>query len=137
MAEQNITIDKDKDSVEKSNLELVKMIVQRSENPHPLIIVLIIVITIIIVYIIYVFTIKVSLSGIWLDITDINKNSNIKHNIYHNTFMNTIRVDDKYDGIVNGRVVSINMGDKTKMGILVNNNISWLDNTTWGCSYGC
>ena len=49
------------------NLANVKHIVERSENPHPLTIVLIIVGSMLIIYYIYIIVIKKSLSGDWAD----------------------------------------------------------------------
>ena len=52
---------------EEDNLQKVKNIVRRSENPHPITIVIIIIISMYIIYYIYHKCIKTNLSGIWTD----------------------------------------------------------------------
>jgi hypothetical protein len=112
------------------NLANVKHIVERSENPHPAIIVLIIVGSILIIYCIYVNIIKKSISGEWAD-----ENNNI-HIIYHDKWKDTIIVDSDTFGIVKGNLVVIYVGKIMKMGILLNDNIDWIDGTSWYNIYG-
>lgn len=112
------------------NLANVKHIVERSENPHPLTIVLIIVGSMLIIYYIYIIVIKKSLSGDWAD-----ENNNI-HTICHNKWKDTLLVDYNIVGVVKGNLVVIYVGKTMKMGILLNDNIDWVDGTSWYNIYG-
>ena len=112
------------------NLANVKHIVERSENPHPSIIVLIIVGSILIIYCMYINIIKKSASGEWVD-----ENNNI-HIINHNKWKDTLIVDYNTFGIVKGNLIVIYIGKTMKMGILLKDTINWVDGTSWHNIYG-
>lgn len=118
---------------ELKNLSNVKYIVERSENPHPLTIVLIIVGVILILYCCYMTFVKKNLTGEWVDDED---------NVYvikHNTWQNTIVVSSGkgiQQGVVNGDVVIIYVDETMRIGIYTVNNIEWMDGSSWQCVYG-
>ena len=118
---------------ELKNLNNVKYIVERSENPHPLTIVLIIVGVILILYFCYMTFVKKNLTGEWVDDDD-----NV-HVIKHNTLQDTIMIfsgDDVQQGVVNGDVVIVYVDETMRMGIYTDNNIEWMDSSSWQCVYG-
>jgi hypothetical protein len=124
-----MTLSKEEELVFK-NLLAVKGIVRRSENPHPVTIVMIIVVSILVMYCIYIQYLKKTITGNWVDSDDKN------HNIEQNKMSNTIIVDGKYSGFVKGHLIVMYMDDASKMGIWIKNKITWLDGSAWWCTHG-
>ena len=114
----------------KENLFKVQEIVKKSENPHPITLVLIIIITVILMYCIYINTIKKSATGSWLD------DSEKSHGVVHNLWKDTILVDGKHHGIIKGHVMIIYMKDQMQMGVWINDRITWTDGRVWMCEAG-
>lgn len=106
------------------NLEQVKYIVKRSENPHPFVICFIILLSILIIYCLYVTTIKKSISGNWLS------SDNKIHKIKHNKWKDTLFVNGNH-GILNGNLIVIYEGETMQIGALVSDVIYWVEGTKW------
>lgn len=123
----------DKEILELKNLANVKYIVERSENPHPLIIVLIIVGSILFIYFCYIGLVKKSLTGQWTD--DKNNIFSIKHNMWEDTLIIDGPIYPTY-GVVKGNIVVIYVGKTMNMGIYLDDNIDWIDGSSWYCIYG-
>jgi hypothetical protein len=118
---------------ELKNLENVKHIVSRSENPHPLIIVLIIIGSILLIYFCYITFMKKTLSGQWLD--EKNNIFIIKHNLWKDTLIIDGPNNSTY-GVVKGNLIVIYVDSTMKMGVCLNDNIEWVDGSSWHCIYG-
>lgn len=115
---------------EEKNLIDVQEIVRRSENPHPITLILIIVMTVLIMYCVYVKVIKKSATGSWMD------DAENSHHITHDLWKDTLTVDGKHYGIIKGHTMIVYMKDQMRMGIWVNDRISWTDGQTWMCEEG-
>ena len=110
---------------ELKNLIKCQDIVRRSENPHPLVIVVIIVVSILVMYCLYVNTVKKTIGGYWMNSDD------DKFIITHNKWKDTIVVDNKYPGLVKGHLVVVHMDEKVQMGIWIDNTIKWMNGDIW------
>ena len=117
-------------ALEAKNVENVREIMRRTENPNPLFILFIIIVVLSVMYFIFINFIKKSITGIWTD--DDNK----EYNIIHNKWKDTIIVDRKYHGIFKGHIVIVYMNNTMQLGIYNDNKIKWTNGTTWTCSYG-
>jgi hypothetical protein len=120
----------DQEIAEIRNLLKVNDIVRRSENPHPMTMVVVIVGIIMIMVCIYTSFIKRTVSGIWVDGED---NS---YNVAHNRWTDTILVNNKHHGLLKGHIVIIYLEQKMQMGIWMKNKIKWMDGEVWYCSHG-
>jgi len=112
---------------EYNNMERVRNIIYRSENPHPIIIAIIILGAIFVFYIIYVCKFKNDYSGHWTD-----EKGNI-YTIEHDKFRNTIVVNDgKHNkhGMIHGSVIIVYDDGVTDMGVALG-EIHWVDGTKW------
>lgn len=112
------------------NLIKVKDIVRRSENPHPITIVIIIITVVLVMCCIYVTFIKKPITGIWVDDEDNT------YNIIQNKWTDTIIINGKFYGLLKGNIVIVYLDDRMQMGIWMDNRIKWMDDSVWYCSYG-
>jgi hypothetical protein len=122
--EQNI--DAELRDAENKNAYRVKKLIERTENPNPLIIVIIGFVTLIIMFVLFIQFGKKSLSGIWVDD---NRNMN---KIIHNKWTDSIKINKKFDGSVKGNMVTVYMDDSAKIGLWIDNNIYWTNGSSWG-----
>lgn len=123
----------DKELLELKNLEKVCRIVTRSENPHPLTIVLIIFASIIVIYYIYICMIKDLATGNWVD------ENKKKYTIKHNKWTDAITVNTpkrSICGVIKGNLIVIYVDKTMRTGVWLNDTINWTDGTTWQCIYG-
>ena len=117
----------DQQLAQLKNLINCQEIVRKSENTHPLTVVVIVLVTILFMYCIYVNKIKRTIDGMWSD-------SNDNHfTIKHDKWKDTIVIDCKYPGLVKGNLIVIHKGDRVCMGIWVDNTIKWMNGDVWYC----
>jgi hypothetical protein len=116
--------------LEDYNEEIVRRVVNKTDNPHPALILVICLTTILVIYIIYVLFIKTTFAGHWY-----TNNGKIKLN--HNKFTDTVSISmfikpasTKFSykngtGYVNGGAIYI---DDNK-GIMVDHKIHWVNSS--------
>jgi hypothetical protein len=131
------------------NLENVKYVVERSQNPNPWVLTIIIIIIYMFIKYSYKMYSTSNISGIWVSSIEKKYDYNLNaYNLYtydisYNMLNNTICVnfiDDKKikNGVVDGKLIYIydqgkldKNSDNINVGVLVNNKIKWTDGTTW------
>ena len=118
------------DLVELQNLNRVKHIVKRSENPHPLILCTVIICSMLVIYYIYITRFKPNINGQWRD------DDNHIHIIRHNIWKDVLLVDNYNYGVLKGNMVVVYEDQTMKMGVLLDNIIYWTDSTTWYLIFG-
>lgn len=106
--------------IEDRHEELVRRIVNKTDNPNPILIIIIIIITVLMIYVMYIFGIKVSFDGDWY-------NNDKAMKIAHNRWIDTITIDNE-TGYVSGDALYIN--DK-KMGVYKDKKIYWINGDIW------
>lgn len=119
---------KNKNIIPDNNVELVKQIIRRSENPHPFTILLIIFVVVVLIYFMYIEFIKKSISGRWVD------EKNIEYVIIHNKYgdnLNFIMPNDIKQGYLKGYIVILYNGKTMQTGVNIKNTIEWTDGTRW------
>lgn len=116
-------------SVENKNVEHVRSIIRRSENPHPITIIIISVISLLSIYLLYTYCLKPDISGVWVC-------EKQHHVIKYDKWSDTINVDGKYYGTVSGNTVILYMNGQMKMGVWVKDIIEWTDGEKWQSAYG-
>ena len=112
------------------NLYNIRYIVRRSENPHPMTIVIVVIISLLAMCFVYRLFIKPSVSGTWVD------TKNKKHIINHNKYTDEINVDGQFYGVIKGNLIVFYVDDKMKMGVWLKNEIEWTDGDRWQCICG-
>ncbi len=115
------------------NLNMVRSLVERSENPHPSLIVLIIFGTMLIVYFYYITMVKKLITGKWSD--DKDDIYTIKHDKWKDTLIISGPNYLNY-GIIKCNLVVIYEGKTVKTGVWLNDIIEWVDGSSWHCIYG-
>jgi hypothetical protein len=112
-------------SPEDANEEIVRRVVNKTDNPHPIILMCVIITILIVLYYIYIILIKDNFSGEWYD-------GNSLVNVAHNKWNDTILVDNFTDGYVVGNAIYLEKGDKIHVGTLYKKSIYWLgDGSVW------
>jgi hypothetical protein len=122
--------------VEKKNIEYVRNLIQKHENPNPLLITYLVLLILVVVYVIYILYIKENISGIWFGNIE-NLPNTFKYKIKHNPFLDTLTIKwngGKSNGKLIGRTIILynNLGNEIS-GVLINKNtIKWIDsNDVW------
>lgn len=119
--------------LELNNLARVRDLVERSENPHPSVIILIVVGSILIIYCMYICMVKKSATGEWVN--EDNNVFTIKHNKWTDNLVINTSIGATY-GVIKGNLIVIYFGRTMKMGVWLKDNIDWVDGTSWHCIYG-
>lgn len=117
-----VTTGGDAKSYEDYNQTMTKRIVNISDNPSPLLILIIILTVACFVYYFYV-TMKPDLTGKWIQ-------GDTEYNIAHNVWNDVIQIGSN-DGIVKGAAIIYNDGEIKKYGVLETNRIYWNSGDIW------
>jgi hypothetical protein len=117
-------------AMKDQNLSNIRYVVRRSENPHPMTVVIIVLITILVMYFICIQFMRPSVAGIWLD------TKNRQHSISHNKYTNEINVDNQFYGNIKSNLIVFYIDNKMKMGVWLGNEIEWTDGDKWQCARG-
>jgi hypothetical protein len=117
-------------SPEDKNLEYVKRVVRRSENPHPMSVVGVIVLASLVLCFLYKKFLKPSVGGTWID------SKQQSHEIVHDKYKDVISVDGHYYGMIKGNLIVYHTGNAMKMGVWIGNEIEWTCGDKWQCARG-
>ncbi len=108
---------------EQRNEEMVRRIINKTDNPHPIVLMCVVAVVIILLYYIYIMMIKESFSGEWFDGLELI-------NIEHNKWNDTILVNNHIRGNVRGNAIYLERGNKIQVGVLYKKSIYWVGSDT-------
>ena len=119
-------------NIQAQNNNVVRDVIRRSENPHPLTIFIIVFVVVFFLYCCHIKYNKNNLSGVWE-----NTKGKAFHVVY-NRLNNKVIVyclEKQIDGIVSGDAIILNIDGATKKGICINNRIEWQNGDVWTKKY--
>ena len=112
------------------NLNNVKHIIRKNENPNPILITIITIIITITMYILICKCIKKKFNGVWIDNNNIDyviEQSNNKIRIIEDPYNKSLL----YRGFIEGNSIYVNKNKYIIIGTMFNDIIYWNDNTKW------
>ena len=115
------------ESIASKNEEMVRRIVNKTDHPNPIMLMIYVSVVMIIIYYVYVTMIKQCYGGEWYSN---NTKIYIKHNKWNDSIILYIKDsymgEDEIRGHVNGNAIYVKHEDGIHMGVLKNKKIYWV-----------
>lgn len=107
--------------IKEQNERLVRVTINKTDNPHPGLLAILLVIILVLVYYLYIVMIKRNFSGIWYV-------GDTKTKVKHNSWNDSLYINDVLSGHVDGNALYIGIGKAPKKhGVYGDKKIYWVE----------
>lgn len=113
--------------IEEVNMEHVKNIIHKHDNPNPVYIAFIAILMTIALYYIYVVSLKMCFNGVWVS----NDNPDDVIKIKHNKWADSILVDNLAHGYIRGNSIYLKVNNGISLGVFYDDAIYWIGGDIW------